>query len=210
MQEGDSVSQKKRRRPVDLDGSDIVYLLKEMLNAVFSDTLMRWKSGEKTSDATKRSKKANSTAADSQKTVIKNLMGRRSDLIAYNQKKVPVCLREVKVGCSSTESTRQESKSIRCTKSLQLYNAVINGSNSIWSLDMNGQEGYLYYLTKRDVVLPGKRLSVPLVKQDIASLEVTIKALYELKNCIKQYNEKLTSSYRLESNIDQVYHTSRQ
>ena len=130
---------KKRRRPVDLDESDVVYLLKEMLNAVFSDTLMRWKSGEKTSDATKRSKKANSTAADSRRTVIKNLMGRRSDLIAYNQKKVPVCLCEVKDGCSSTESTRQESKSIRCTKSLQLYNAVINGSDSIWSLDMNGK-----------------------------------------------------------------------
>lgn len=124
---------------MDIDESDVVFVLKEMLNVIFVDTFMRWKSGERTTDATKRSKKTNSSATNTNLTTIKNLMGRRSDLVAYNHKRIPVCLCEVKDGLSDSATTRQESKSIRCSKSLQVYNKVLNGPESIWSLDMNGK-----------------------------------------------------------------------
>ncbi|KAI8357805.1 hypothetical protein BD560DRAFT_406180 [Blakeslea trispora] len=201
---------RKRQRVMDVDESDIVYVLKEMLNAIFVDTFMRWKSGERTTDATKRSKKTNTSAASTNLTAIKNLMGRRSDLVAYNNKKIPVCLCEVKDGLSDSATTHQESKSIRCSKSLQLYNKVMNGPESIWSLDLNGQEGYLYYLTRHediDVVLPGKRLFVPFCVEEVDSLEDTIEALYELRNCLKEYSEALREEYLGETSTGQTYHT---
>ncbi|KAI8352151.1 hypothetical protein EDC96DRAFT_518241 [Choanephora cucurbitarum] len=201
---------RKRQRAMDVDESDVVYVLKEMLNAIFVDTLMRWKSGERTTDATKRSKKTNSSATNTNLTTIKNLMGRRSDLVAYNHKKIPVCLCEVKDGLSDSSTTHQESKSIRCSKSLQVYNKVMNGPESIWSLDMNGQEGYLYYLTRYediDVVLPGKRLFIPFCPEEINSLENTIEALYELKNCLKEYSNALSEENLGGTSLGQTYHT---
>ncbi|KAI8372419.1 hypothetical protein BD560DRAFT_446426 [Blakeslea trispora] len=50
----------------------------------------------------------------------KNIMWRRSDILLYSSKKIPVCLSEVKDDRSSSESISQEPKSIRCSKSLQV------------------------------------------------------------------------------------------
>ena len=127
-------------------------------------------------------------------------MGRRSDLIAYNKKKMPVCLCEVKDGMTSSASIKQESKSIRCSESLKLYNLSIGSSNHIWSLlkehhpneKLIGDCGYVYYLTTHedvDVVLPGQRLSLPPVAGDVDALEATLVGLYELK-VKKGYNMK--------------------
>ncbi|KAI8375540.1 hypothetical protein BD560DRAFT_71763 [Blakeslea trispora] len=160
----------KRKRKPELDESDIVQVLKEILNIVFSDTLLRWRSGERTTEATKKARKDNESSKATSTTAIKNLMGRRSDLIAYNKKKIPVCLCEVKDGMTSSASIKQESKSIRCSESLKLYNLSIGSSDHIWSLDWSRDCGYIYYLTSHedvDVVLPGRRLSLPLVVEDV-------------------------------------------
>ena len=101
-------SKRKRKRKAGLDKSSIVQVVKELLNAVFGDTLLRWRSGEQITEATKRMGKQNECAATPTTTAIRNLMGRRSDLVAYNEKKVPVCISEVKDGKSSYSSMTQE------------------------------------------------------------------------------------------------------
>ena len=120
-EEEEESTRKKRKRSFELDESDVVQIVKEILNALFADTLLRWKSGEKTTESCKKMKIQNEMSS-SVKGSCRNIMGRRSDIILYNSKKVPLCLSEVKDGRSTTETTSQESKSIRCTKSLQVYN----------------------------------------------------------------------------------------
>ncbi|RCH79613.1 hypothetical protein CU098_004534, partial [Rhizopus stolonifer] len=63
-----------------------------MLNAIFSDTLLRWRGGERTTEATKRPKKTNESVISCTVSSIKNLMDRHSDLVAYNEKRIPLCL----------------------------------------------------------------------------------------------------------------------
>lgn len=71
---------------------------------------------------------------------------------------------------------------------------------------MIGQEGYLYYLTRYediDVVLPGKKLFIPLCTEEFDSLENTIEALYELK--VTQTKLKISRKMeRSKTNVQQI------
>ncbi|OBZ89078.1 hypothetical protein A0J61_02870 [Choanephora cucurbitarum] len=202
--ESSVASKRKRKRKAGLDKSSIVQVVKELLNAVFGDTLLRWRSGEQITEATKRMGKQNECAATPTTTAIRNLMGRRSDLVAYNEKKVPVCISEVKDGKSSYSSMTQESKNIRCTKSPQVYNALAGGSDST--------SGYMYYLKEFegiDVVLPGKRLKLPIRVKETDELEVTLVAIYELKAFIKEYSSQLLDQLTAAEKATQVYHSPK-
>ncbi|OBZ83498.1 hypothetical protein A0J61_08456, partial [Choanephora cucurbitarum] len=208
-EEEEESTRKKRKRSFELDESDVVQIVKEILNALFADTLLRWKSGEKTTESCKKMKIQNEMSS-SVKGSCRNIMGRRSDIILYNSKKVPLCLSEVKDGRSTTETTSQESKSIRCTKSLQVYNTCLSGSSSIWSLDWCGTRGYIYHLKRHeevDVVLPGKTLSIPKTKEELDDLESTLLALYELKNFLVEYEGSLKEDFDANHDEGYIFHT---
>ncbi|KAI8374086.1 hypothetical protein EDC96DRAFT_582960 [Choanephora cucurbitarum] len=82
--ESSVASTRKRKREADLDELDIVQVVKELLNAVFDDTLLRWRSGERITAATKRMRKQDECTAVLTTTTIRNLMRRRNYLAAYN------------------------------------------------------------------------------------------------------------------------------
>ncbi|KAI8378918.1 hypothetical protein BD560DRAFT_421616 [Blakeslea trispora] len=200
---------KKRKRSCALDESDVVQVVKDVLNVLFVDTLLRWKSGEKTTDSCKRMKIGTETSL-SIRGSCKNVMGRRSDILLFTNKKVPVCLSEVKDGRSSRDSISQESKRIRCSKSLQVYNTCLGGSNSIWSLDWCGTCGYIYYVTSHEgvnVVLPGRKLQLPKKEEDLDKLEQTLIALYELKNFLVEYDAGLGEAFVEGHENAQIFHT---
>ncbi|KAI8330150.1 hypothetical protein EDC96DRAFT_528846, partial [Choanephora cucurbitarum] len=182
-EEEDSEDCRKKRKREELDEEIVVETIKEILNTLFADTLMHWKSGENTTVASKRMKIANELSF-SNNGLCKNVMGRRSDLILYNSKKTALCLSEAKNGRSISDDISQQSKSIRCSKSLQAYNRLIGGSDSIWSFDWSGTRGHLYSLMKYegvDVVLPGRTLCLPTTASQIEDLQATLVAFYELK-----------------------------
>ncbi|KAI8380355.1 hypothetical protein BD560DRAFT_458107 [Blakeslea trispora] len=174
--------------------------VKELLNTLFVDTLLRWKSGEKNNRIMQEDEIQNEKRL-SLKGSCKNIMGRRSDMILYNNKKVPLCLSEVEDGRSTAETVSQESKSIRCSKSLQVYNTCLKGPDSIWPLDWCGKyEGV-------DVILPGKKLAIPKTEEELDDLEMTLVALYELKHFLMGYNGDLEEDFVEEHEEGLIFHT---
>ncbi|OBZ80682.1 hypothetical protein A0J61_11269 [Choanephora cucurbitarum] len=208
-EEEDSEGCRKKRRREELDEEIVIETIKEILNTLFADTFMHWKSGENTTIASKRMKIANELSS-SNKESCKNVMGRRSDLILYNSKKTALCLSEAKNGRSTSDDISQQSKSIRCSKSLQAYNRLIGGSTSIWSFGWSGTRGRLYSLVKYegvDVVLPGRTLCLPTTADRIESLQATLIAFYELKNFISSYNRELVDEFVKVNEHEQVFHS---
>ncbi|KAI8379859.1 hypothetical protein EDC96DRAFT_115695 [Choanephora cucurbitarum] len=127
--------EKKRKRKIDHSENDVLLVVKMILDTIFGDTKLKWKSGEKTTDATKRARIVGQLLSGG--TSCSNLMGRRSDLVLYNKNNVVLCLSELKDGNSESSSTKQESKSLRYSKSLLSYNKPFS-QKDIWSPDWNG------------------------------------------------------------------------
>ncbi|OBZ86653.1 hypothetical protein A0J61_05295 [Choanephora cucurbitarum] len=201
-------SEKKRKRKIDHSENDVLLVVKMLLDTIFGDTKLKWKSGEKTTDATKRARIVGQLL--SRGTSCSNLMGRRSDLVLYNKSNVVLCLSELKDGNSESNSIKQEAKSLRCSKSLLSYNKPFS-QKDIWSLDWNGFSGYTYYLKSYNdvtVVLPGRSLSIPLVKDSIDDFEDTLIALYEFKEHMLEYDHSLSQEFTASMSDElKVYHS---
>lgn len=128
---------RKRKRTETTSENDMMMVVKFVLDAVFADTGLKWRSGEKTTSATKRSKLINELAS-SNNTNTNNIMGRRSDLSLRNQCGVDLCLVEFKNGSSLGDEIAQDSKSLRCTKSLYAYNSALS-NKLMWSMNWSGK-----------------------------------------------------------------------
>ncbi|KAI8366974.1 hypothetical protein EDC96DRAFT_161590 [Choanephora cucurbitarum] len=131
---------KKRKRTEAPSENDMMMVVKFVLDAVFADTGLKWRSGEKTSSATKRSKIVNELASSSNinNANTSNIMGRRRDLTLRNKRGVDVCLVEFKNGSSLGDEIAQDSKSLRCTKSLRAYNSTLS-NKLMWSMNWSGK-----------------------------------------------------------------------
>ncbi|KAI8372663.1 hypothetical protein EDC96DRAFT_55738 [Choanephora cucurbitarum] len=137
--EAECTRERKKRRVEMSSESDMMMVVKFVLDAVFADSNLRWRSGEKTTNSTKRSKIINELASSSSNNnSCSNVMGRRSDLVLTNKHGVDLCLVESKNGSSCYEEIAQDSKSVRCTKSLYAYNSALN-HQCLWSMNWNGK-----------------------------------------------------------------------
>ncbi|KAI8342224.1 hypothetical protein BD560DRAFT_493369 [Blakeslea trispora] len=196
---------RKRKLPSECD---LLLVIKEVLSTVFANTKLKWKTGEKTTEATKKMKL---TSKKTSNTTCKSTMGRRSDMVLYNKQKLAICVSELKDGSCSSSSSKQQSKSIRCSKAIQAYNSMFGGAKNTWSLDWNGPSGYIYFLTEHEgtnVVLPGKSLIMPNDESDLDQFEETLVALFELKNALVIYNNQLQKEPVEEEENDQIYNSS--
>ncbi|KAI8362739.1 hypothetical protein EDC96DRAFT_512416 [Choanephora cucurbitarum] len=195
---------RKRKLPSECD---LLLVIKEVLSTVFANTKLKWKTGEKTTEATKKMKSASKKTSSA---TCKSTMGRRSDMVLYNKQKLAICVSELKDGSCSSSSSKQQSKSIRCSKAIQAYNSMFGGAKNTWSLDWNGPSGYIYFLTEHEgtkVVLPGKSLIIPSDEYELDQFEETLVALFELKNALVTYNSQLQKEPVEEEENDQIYNS---
>ncbi|KAI8361780.1 hypothetical protein EDC96DRAFT_576004 [Choanephora cucurbitarum] len=121
---------------------------------------------------------------------IKNMMGRRTDLILYNSSNVAICLSELKDGLCKSNSATQESKAIRCTKSLQTYNEMLNGAKNVWSMDWN-------------------EVMIPRCEEEMAEFKQALLNIYELKEQLLKYDSELSNAFVDTESVLQVYHSPK-
>ncbi|KAI8364203.1 hypothetical protein BD560DRAFT_473219 [Blakeslea trispora] len=155
--EEEDSAEKKRKKECEYSENKLLLIVMMMLDSIFSDTDLKWKSGEKTTDATKRAR------------VVGQMLSRK-----------------LKDGSSVGDSTKQESRSLRCTKSLISHNRSF-GQKVLLSFDWSGFNGYSIYLKIHKgitVVLPGHQLAIPTSKDCIDGFEGTLVALYEFKKIV--------------------------
>ncbi|OBZ81596.1 hypothetical protein A0J61_10355 [Choanephora cucurbitarum] len=162
----------------------------------------------------KISNEMSATTTTNNNSSMKNMMGRRTDLILYNSSNVAICLSELKDGLCKSSSTTQESKAIRCTKSLQTYNEMLNGNKNVWSMDWNGCRGYVYALIKDesldvDVAVRVSEVMIPRCEEEMTEFKQALLNIYELREQLLKYESELPNAFVDTESVLQVYHSPK-
>ncbi|OBZ81318.1 hypothetical protein A0J61_10633 [Choanephora cucurbitarum] len=188
--------ERKRKRIEAPSENDMMMVVKFILDAVFADTGLKWRSGEKTDNATKRSRIIHETASSSNAS-INNIMERRFGLTLRNRRGIDLCLVDFKNGSSPSDEITQDSKSLRRTKSLYAYNSSLTDKR-MWSMNWNGYKSDICYMTKYegvDVVLAAERLFIPSKTSEVGKLKDFFIALYRFKKQILDYEQSLSVAF---------------
>ncbi|KAI8366983.1 hypothetical protein EDC96DRAFT_161814 [Choanephora cucurbitarum] len=104
-EEKEEEEERKRKREPECSENDLLLVVKMVLDSIFGDTKLKWKSGEKTTEATKRARVVGQLLSGSRSC--SNLMGRRNDLVLYNKKNVVLCLSELKDGSNKSRTAKR-------------------------------------------------------------------------------------------------------